>query len=563
VLALSCCCGWPGTIALSLRMLTASPLCVPALLSGNELQPLDFFALCNEAAAAGAAAMLLPSAHPLSLMHLAVASGSAETVKVLLFWLQDCCWAPAPARDSSSRGTLAGEPWLTAPAHAGMSPVHLAALLPRRDVAEVLLSGSLVACAVWLALPCTAGLTPAALAAARGGEQEGGPWAAEVTALARARLLAMLREGGAAHAHAPHGRTGTDEEHQHAEGLHAEEDAQHAEIAQSEKEQRQEEQPEVEEQREEEEEQQQEEARPGELTACARAPSPPTSGRPPLVRVSSEGVRSAAMREGSDYALPPLRVISTTSCASTAASVGSSLYKRAPPSFTSSYDDIPSPHKGPASPEGKMAVPASGSSAEAVAAPRLPPPPLRLRAGAVAPMASGSQLLRMFEGLSFLLLLSLGVEVIMVPSPKSTVGDFVELPLPAQAAEPAEAARTAPEAAFWTVAAHAAHAMPLAALVGLVLTGMLCAGLAMAALDRARARRAARAAIAARGGSGAEVWPPAFASERLEEAYEEVGGLWLALHGGDGGTWSCGVAQGDAWLCMTLPSLHACAAMCA
>jgi hypothetical protein len=522
-----------------MRLLTASPLCVPSLLDGgDDAQPLDFFALCNEAAAAGAAAMLLPSSRPLSLMHLAVASGSAEMVDVLLFWLQDSCGAPfaAAPRGGAAGGTLAGEPWLTALAHQAMTPVHLAALLPRRDVAEVLLSGSLVACAVWLALPCASGATPAALAAARGDEQEDGPWAADMTALARGRLAAMVHGGPAAAATAA--AADADAHEQQYPAAAAMEEARRA-------------------------------PEPA-LPAAAGPPLPPpprptpqaaagaAAGRPPpaappAARAASAPDAAAGGAAAEGAGLPALRVISTTS---STPSEGSALYKRAPPSFTSSYDDIPSPRKGAAedipssrkgsaSPEGKPT--AAGGSGAAAAAPSLPPPPPRLRAAAAGalpvPVPGGSPLFRMFEGLSFLMLLSLGVEVVIVPSPESTVGDLVA-DIPAVPLAPEAAA---PEVPFWTVAAHAAHAMPLAALVGLVLVGMLGAGLVMTALDRARARRAARAEAAVRGGSGAEVWPPAFASDQLEAEYEEVGGAWP--HARTAGGAPCRAMQGGAGQC--------------
>lgn len=554
VLALSCCCGWPGAASIAARLLTGSPLCYPPGGGDGAAAPADFWAVCREAAAAAAASMQLSTAGgaALTLLHLAVASGSAETVGQLMAWLGA---APGPRRHGGAAGPAEGaagrggagakrraahgEPWVTAATPAGLTPVHLAALLPSPAVAQQLLNCSLVACAAWLALACAAGHTPAAL---REQLQAGGrPAHADAGALcqiARARLAAALLprappaapEGAPAGAEPPALEGGAraagaaDEARGPARGDAPAEGQQQARPTSLEIEALGQEGPEA---------------------AAAPSAGAPGSPRPgsasPRPQLSESERRQAARKLGS-----PARPPGGASGSGRGGAEGEALYLRAPPANTSKYEDIPSPKKAkPADDPDTEGASSSGAKdggegpqAKPAAAPAASKGVPAGKGGAAAPAGTCGRgpLFRIFEGLSVLLLLSLAIELAIAPrgapggadssAPAAAGGAALAARGAAaavQSAATAAAAAGGGKGPLWAATAGAVHTVPLAVLVASVMLAMLVIASAIAAYDALEARWRADDSAAAGGGARVFWRPwPAFADGWLEAAYEDV-----------------------------------------
>ncbi|KAI8475677.1 MAG: hypothetical protein J3K34DRAFT_456086 [Monoraphidium minutum] len=441
VLALACCCGWPAAGAAAMRALTGSPACGAALDAAGAAD-VDFWAVCKEAAAAGAAAMRLPpgpaGGGAPSVFHLAVASGSEAMVSALARWLADCRGGAGGGAGASPAG-----------AGAGGAPARRALQLEP-----------------WMVEEGSGGLTPVHLSALL-------PHGRVAAALLRRSLVAcaawLTLRGPCGHtpaavaaARLPAGE---------AAALDALARARVAAV----------------------------------LLRGARAAAPPAPGG----AESAAGSTTAPAAESTAAAAPPAPLAPLRTEGASGSGGAAQLYKRAPPPMTAAYEDIPSPRKERGAGPDPLPPPGAAGAPDGGALPggkpgASPPGGAGALAGAAAPPsgAGGSApLFRIFEGVSYLLLFSLALEIALAPPPDDA---------PAPGGAPA----------WWGVARRAAHAAPLAALVGLALLAMLAGGLAMTVAHAARAR-AARAA--ARGEDAAEGgwWLQGFGDPEREVAYQE------------------------------------------
>lgn len=568
MLALACRCGWPATAAIAMRLLTASLVCTgqtsrqtsgetpgqtpgqipgqpssqpPGQASGvaDPEEPLsaDIWPICVEAATAGVAAMQLSRSASPSLMHLAVSSGSALMVGALTHWLRNCAAACAmPAAAAARTGTGAGlgggaaaaskvkaaqiEPWTVSElAGTGLTPVHLAALLPDHEVAELLIDESLVACAVWLTLPCLAGYTPAVLASRKTNGWRAGA-VERLSAKAQARIDAALRAS-------PAQPSTPGRKQQQQQGLHVREQRQggHAPALQQRRQEQQQEetacvpeegqqpQPRAQEHlvaaaQQEEDEQQHQHRQQQQLEQHVveeqRAQTSP--GKPQVDKLHGE-IGTMAPAQQPPAAAGSSSVIAAASSSGIGPADADALYKIAPPSSTSNYEDIPSPRKAHQQ-AGKLHASSSDSAISATSGGTMLQ--TGTSSGGVGANGGGvsALLLRMFAGTSYLLLLSLVLAVLTAPPYLG--GEGVR----------SFSAGSREGQGIWSAAGKAAHALPFAVLCVLGLLLMLCTGMVVALVER---RRAAR--LAAEGAEGDRFFRGlAFQDRQLEAAYEKVRG---------------------------------------